>query len=1143
MTSRWTIKFASQPDASHEYEITPGWVETSTWTEELDSASIAFGQVAESDRLTDLKPYEFCRIFDRETGETKEWLVDGFQEDEIDTVNHVYRYQVALMSETKLLEKIQLPNISITASLTSDSAPTIEEEIDSLLTRYVPWVVSGTADDPTPVQLITRGTETIDGLDNECKEVNLNAPDLREAITTFTTQIGALPVVTDRKLNFLDLRTAGETDFEEVGLTSIARSNSSDAFTTRLEVQTDRMIDQTGSGVRTEITTFRNPDGAVLKLNGNAVLPVDFPIYTIDKVLASVYGWVRPAGGTSSAMCGVNACWGYTFGGGMVNGSSGTASSSSFVTFTMRFKEQISTRNSSGSASSATMWSFVQGQAVYGYFQPLHCENMQYEQLASAGWVRYGVLNVTGSGSGIEALFTIEQPANTTDWLIYAFPRYQDSNGNEQTFLALVGTTHTILPTSENLQGYYSYLYQGAFVYYQKGLIIQPCIDLTALFKENSERQLLSTDWNDFYTWTGSSTFNGLSIDTLATYYYSTIGYSIGDSEISGWSDTFNDTIWWWDNEHTVGEIIYEWFLDAYSDDLLEALEDSFDVDEFIELLILQGHLPDALAEVLRNPPLPANIATGGDGGTQCWGYLQFPRYKSDYAFVLSTSDWNGWEDIGDGYADLTDASYLNMIFSITYHPISQMNIQSLKDRDEEGAYRIQNYDSPTGSFANFDDFMIAERDKVNRLGEDTLLINQRVTDTADIQPVGSLFRDEYIVYRREVSHWQGFSTAQYYASRDAVAKNFSTALQRKYRAYENVDYSQSVTRLENRTIFAYIWVSNTAPSEPPTGIRQLARVRVNHPSALIYGTSEPMRKGVEADYRAPTGEDYTLYQFDLATGSYENGIALSILERDNATFGPQVLISEWTDETKDGVGGVPQQWTAFPDDFRDRHFLAITTIDNSILNADARAGFDYPELPYTWDTFTADSSRDYIIWLGDDFSTPYIEPDQDLAEVCGYTTQFEFWKGDIPSTLVRINWRNFARFQPWIRNPNNPETLYWGICTNANIDSSFNEGNGEAYSTTSANYSTAPLNVEVDDADTGLASVYASGIPMSSVNNWVILSGTDNATGKRYDIMALRLTALTGTARLNVQLTEFKTKRRMTEDEEGYIRFDEDTD
>lgn len=1140
--ARWTIKFASQPDADYEYEITPGWTEVSTWSEELDSASVAFGQVSEANRLSNLKPYEFCRIFDRENGTSREWLVDSFQEDEIDTIKHLYRYQLTLMSETKLLEKVQLPNIAIMHSLT-ESNPTIEDKIDSLLTRYVPWVVSGTADSPTAIQLITRGTETIDGLDNECKEINLNAPTLREAITTLTTQIGALPVVENRELNFLDLREAGNTDFEESGITSVSRSNSSDAFTTAIDTQTDRMIDQTGSGVRTEITTFRNPDGAVLKLNGNAVLPVDFPIYTIQKVLASTYGWITPYNGAGYyTMKGVNAFYHADFPTALKNGTNGTATSRSTISDVKFYcKTSIVSRDSAGTSSSAVQWTLVDRQVLTISVQALHCENLSYDSLygvadtntGTTGWrAQTGIVD----GTDGEVSISVIQPENTTDYLFYAFPRYQDSNGNEQTFLALWGTRHSLFPVCYSSISNTGTFSVGASIFFQKALIIQPCIDLTSLFKEDSERQLLSTDWNDFYTWTGSSTFGTMTIDQLATYYYSTIGYSIGDSEISGWSDTFNDTVWWWDNEHTVGEIIYDWFIDNYEDELVAELQSKFSVSKLIEIFIHSGNLPDGLAEVLRNPPLSGSIV-GGDGASACWGYLQFGDDISDYNFSLTTR--NRYGDYGDGFADLTNASYLNMIFSITYQPISIVNIQSFKDRDEEGAFRIQNYDTPSDAYANFDDFMTAERDKVNRLGEDIVLINQRVRDENLIQDVGTRFRDDYIVYKREVAHWQGFCTAQYYASRDAVAKNFSTALQRKYRAYENVDYNQSVTRLENRTIFAYIWVSNTAPSEPPTGIRQLARVRVNHPSALIYGTSEPLRMGIEG----ANSDSGALYQFDLSTMSHDNGFALAMMERDNATFGAQLLISEYNEMTGDGVGGVPQQWIALPSGFRARHRLAFTTRLDNYKSETANLGFDYPELPYTWSDFIAEESSDYVSWSNSFTNDSYYQPAQDIAEVCGYTTQFEFWKGDIPSTLVRINWRNFARFQPWIRNPNNPETLYWGICTNANIDSSFNEGNGEAYSTTSANYSTAPLKVEVDDADTGLASVYASGIPLSSVNNWVILSGTDNATGKRYDIMALRLTALTGTARLNVQLTEFKTKRRMTEDSEGYIRFDEDTD
>lgn len=1166
---RWTIKFASQPDKDYEYAITPGWTETRTLSEELDSAVIALGHVTQSNRLSDLQPFEFCRIFNRTDGTSSEWLVDAFQEDEVDSTGHVYRYQITLMSETKLLEKIQLPNIALTYD--KISTPTIEKEIQSLWQRYMPFVPTKTENGTIEARkLISLAHPQIDGLDQQAKDVNLNAPTLREAITVFTTQIGCLPIVNDRQLSYVDLRKAGETDFKEIGLTSVSRSNSSDAYTTRLETQTDRMIDVTGSGVRTETTTFRDPDNAVLRLDGNACLMVDFPIMKIDQVLASTYGYVRPALGPAHAMNGNNVCYAFIYGENMKNGSNadsddddnngGEATTRERVKFTMRFKSQTSTRDGTGQASTAKIYDFQDGQDITLYYQALHCENLNYETVYSSTAIAYNVRR--GSGNEIEATFTIEQRPRTNNYLLFCFVKYDHRdviNGpvtDTQEFLALVGTQHSLFPTKANEGGGDgSYLSKGASVSFQKAMLIKPSIDITLLFKRADERRLLSTDWTEFEKISHESTLKGNKLSMIAKYYFSTFGYEVGDNRIGGFGDKFNTLLGWWTNEHTAGEVIYEWFINTYGTRLINEFKSNFNVGRFWELIFEQGQVPEELQKALLHPPGAGSIA-GGEGATQFWGFLQLPTEPEDYTFVLeSTTDGGEYNNIGDAYDGVTDPSYLQMVFAITYKPISVMNIQSLKARDEE-LIPIRNYDSPSDAYANFNDFMIAERDKVNRLGEDTILINQRVRSEDNLSEVGSRFREHYIVYRREISHYEDFALAQYCASRDSVAKNFSTALQRKYRAYRNVDYNQSVTRLENRTLFAYIYVTEDLPGafgeegqpQQPAGIFTQTRTRVGHPVSLLYCNTyqEPIRKAVEGRSGA-IFDDAPLYQFDVSTASYDNGIVLSMLERDNATFGNQMLISDYNEDVGDGVGGVPQQWVELPTQFRERHVLAFTSADKSIIQGDASVGYDFPELPYTWQRFIDHYPEpETIVYFdytseGSFAQEAIVHPDQDLAEKVGYTLQIEFWHGDIPRELARINWKNFARFQSWIRNPNEPEKLEWYYYTGdaATPDKYFNEGDGPSWAYdgwTAYPYSQWTLGSAVNVEDLQLGGTRVESVGQDGT--WLQLVGTDPNDGKRYDILALRCIKK-DTVALNVQLTEFKTKRHLEEDEEGYVRFE----
>ena len=44
----------------------------------------------------------------------KHLLIDNFTEERLNPTANLYKYKISLMSETKKLERIQLPNISIT---------------------------------------------------------------------------------------------------------------------------------------------------------------------------------------------------------------------------------------------------------------------------------------------------------------------------------------------------------------------------------------------------------------------------------------------------------------------------------------------------------------------------------------------------------------------------------------------------------------------------------------------------------------------------------------------------------------------------------------------------------------------------------------------------------------------------------------------------------------------------------------------------------------------------------------------------------------------------------------------------------------------------------------------------------------------
>lgn len=106
-------------DIDKTYDIAIGSTITDCFNEELDSAKIIITHIPKANRLTNLKCYEYVYIYDLDSGFNRYFLVDNYVENIQNVYELYYEYTISLMSETKMLEKIQLPNRVITHSLVS----------------------------------------------------------------------------------------------------------------------------------------------------------------------------------------------------------------------------------------------------------------------------------------------------------------------------------------------------------------------------------------------------------------------------------------------------------------------------------------------------------------------------------------------------------------------------------------------------------------------------------------------------------------------------------------------------------------------------------------------------------------------------------------------------------------------------------------------------------------------------------------------------------------------------------------------------------------------------------------------------------------------------------------------------------------
>lgn len=116
-----------------DYHAVVGTTINDEYNETLDSAVIVLSQVSLKDRLVDLTPYTMVRVVDAGNLSFENvYLIDTFNETENNIKEHIFGYTINLMSQTKWLEKIQCPNLTITHDIKSDGTTTAKTIYDKL---------------------------------------------------------------------------------------------------------------------------------------------------------------------------------------------------------------------------------------------------------------------------------------------------------------------------------------------------------------------------------------------------------------------------------------------------------------------------------------------------------------------------------------------------------------------------------------------------------------------------------------------------------------------------------------------------------------------------------------------------------------------------------------------------------------------------------------------------------------------------------------------------------------------------------------------------------------------------------------------------------------------------------------------------
>lgn len=967
---------------SGKYEVAADATVTEEFGETLDSATAVLPNVRASEGIAaKAKPYDEvalrCVCVNADGNETYK-SNHRFLIDSIDVVQTSYTgdepycdVTLQLMSETKRLEKIQLPNKAFTHSLVS-GAKTIYEAAKYLVDTYSPRYVGESG--LTPLLAMSEGVDWTRFKSTPCADVTMSKPTLRQALTTLFTQVGCIPVVSGRKVGFLDLtKTRGKFLIDGKApekAASIRKGMSSDSWVNSLVSESSQCVDYDSTCVIEQLC-FRDRDNVLLKQTENLKLETRYPIYEVKKL--AVNAFVKGTAKFNSV---------YLAGGGGVTSTIGPAPSDSDSKTTGALNVSFTT-SSTSSAVKITPFTYstytITARGTMSFEITLARVNgdgsltavKTKKETASVSWdgasrgdpstwsavvVKcFDVSEYTGSELTLVSFsFDGTIIINGTAW------KPSDANPN----FGFVTDSHPLTPATWGVYPSYfsSHEYSGGgytgalqpFVFFKNDTALRgfrSSMDITPLCVESSKRAQLDVDFKKMPSWAG--------VDEMSKYLYATVGYSIGGTSIEGFSSKYSYTITgFWDENKT------------YIENIINSIGIAREgVNHYFASCIPQRY----------------------------WKYM-YENQKIENPF-FSTS--------GNMFSLLT--------FDVEYVPLIQGKSSWEK---ADAPLLLEQLDSSESGVSSMDAVAASEGEKADRLGNAAWTVHARALSLADFIKLPGL-NSEWegrVAFKRVLKFGANAIDAEYALAENYVLKNYFTSIVTKYRAYEYVDYSQAVERRE--LMRAYIRVShlekgnslNAFDSKNGPGIQaefDFAR--------KLMGALEGYRgsdgKLVGAGYKA---SGYWT-ECELSSVCAGNSVIFTMKEYDNASDGPYVDGTYLTingDYYDDPIGGIPQKWyasrgTEVPE-------IVLYTANNTLRDmtwgsdADAfigeavRLAQRYPRFPVS----------EYPVSYGDWFTLKFPFSEKDAAELMSYSLQVSAcWNsGGSP-----FEDKSSARFSKWL--------------------------------------------------------------------------------------------------------------------------------
>lgn len=989
-----------------KYEVASDASVTEEFSETLDSASVVLPSLLATDDIVfGVKPYD--EVYLSVTTDGSEEYGSRFLIDSIDSTQVSYsgdgRFDVTLqlMSETKRLEKIQLPNKAFTHSKVN-GAKTIYEAAEYLVATYSPRYVGESGF--TNLLEIDSDADWTRFKNTPCADVVMSKPTLRQALTTLFAQVGCIPVVKNRKLTYLDLGQE-KTDFDFGGqspelVASVRMGMSSDSWVNSLVSESSQSVDYDSSCV-IEHMCFRDRDNVLLKQTSNLKLETRYPIYEVKKLVANAY--VRISG--EEPTFNKRLVWKWypgptepqTLYSGVMSAIGGFGkyfvppnSPATNLQPNGGLKVSFTTSSYSSSALRIAPWGLaddttITAKGTMNFNVTLAKVDATtgrltvIEKLAKSVEVSYS--NVKPSGTWTPKIITLFSSSKYTgnevtmatfsfdgelyiDGELWTPGEFNPNFGFATDSFSKTQVTYNVYPSRFDFVEVFSgthigsdalnpcRFYAAPFDYdSSKQYAWRSSADMTPLCVESSKRAQLEVDFLKMPAWS--------SMEEMSKYLYATVGYSVGGTSIEGFSATYTQSHGFWDETKT------------YIENIVNATD-----------IKMEG-LNHFFADVIPQEMWGAFYETAGDG----------------------TSLYN---PLFDG--DANNFSLLS--FDVEYVPLIQSKTSYEK---ADVPLLIEQLDSAESGVSSMDAVSASETEKIERLGNPAWTVHTRQESLESLPALNSSWNGR-VAFKRVLKFGANAIDAEYALAENYVLKNYFTSIVTKYRAFEYVDYSQSVERRELLRGYIRVSLTGTSGNEKNDWPSQDKGPWIDDPKGMarmlmgaLEGYCDSSKRLIGAGYW-----DEYVTECELSAICAGPSVVFTMKEYDNASDGPYVDGTYLTidgDYSSNPIGGIPQQWyesrgTEVPQIEIHSQNLTIKGMEwsespASFISEAVGLVQKYPRFPA--DEYGHDWSVGYFVRF------PFFE--KDIAELMSYSLQVTAcW-----ATSDAFEDKSKARFSKWL--------------------------------------------------------------------------------------------------------------------------------